>query len=108
MSATFAERVAEGAEFLDAHQPGWWQSVNLGNLNMADDCLCVLGQCIAEGDDEDFDYFDACHALGLQPYTGRAIDMGFNEVPDSPDRDYDGLTTEWKRVIEARRAGEKS
>lgn len=39
-----AERVSNGSAWLDEHFPGWWKSIDLGNLKMASCHECVLGQ----------------------------------------------------------------
>lgn len=41
---TTAERVSNGSAWLDEHFPGWWKSIDLGNLKMASCHECVLGQ----------------------------------------------------------------
>ena len=42
---TFAEgRVREGAKFLDEKIPDWYRQVVVEELDMADECRCVLGQ----------------------------------------------------------------
>lgn len=38
------ERVAAGAEWLDANEPGWERRVDLASLELHNACRCVLGQ----------------------------------------------------------------
>lgn len=44
MNDVLKARVLEGAAWLDETYPGWWKSIDLGLLDMADGCACVLGQ----------------------------------------------------------------
>ena len=45
---TIAERVAAGAAFLDEHEPGWADRVNLKRLYIGSTCNCMLGQLRGE------------------------------------------------------------
>jgi hypothetical protein len=40
----YAARVAAGAAFLDKQMPGWAERIDLGQLDLFDECGCVLGQ----------------------------------------------------------------
>lgn len=42
--STLQERVDRGAAWLDLVYPEWWTHVDLGRLQLADSCRCVLGQ----------------------------------------------------------------
>ena len=44
----YEEQVARGAALLDERKPGWHRQINLERLDMANPCLCVLGQVFAE------------------------------------------------------------
>jgi hypothetical protein len=94
---TIAARVAAGAAWLDKETPDWWHFIDLGKLQI-DDCeQCVLGQlrCGLSLDDLNFD-----PALGFDASDGRK--------PSEIVAEFRKLTAEWKRVIEARRAGAAS
>jgi hypothetical protein len=41
---TIAERVAAGAAWLDAHEPGWVDRIDLGGLDIQSCDRCILGQ----------------------------------------------------------------
>jgi hypothetical protein len=121
---TLAERVAAGAAWLDDHKPGWDALIDLGRLNMADSCCCVLGQVYESAaeaandqarqnhDDWGWTGYDwAIDELGAPQYYGgfaftydeliAAIDQHHSTVPAWAE-----LGTAWKQLIAARRAGE--
>ena len=109
---TIAERVANGAAFLDEHDPGWWRpdvdrAINLETLNLGDSDLCVLGQrCpLARLASHSGYRAYAAHLMGakaanLDPIWAWAKPRGFATANYS---EYPALTAEWKRVITARR-----
>lgn len=41
---TTAEAIANGAALLDEQFPGWWRQINVGQLQLSDCNLCILGQ----------------------------------------------------------------
>lgn len=41
---TVEQRVGRGAAWLDAVYPEWWTRIDLGTLDLAHGCRCVLGQ----------------------------------------------------------------
>lgn len=84
-----AERVAAGARFLDEHEPGWWQRINVSRLNLSDSCRCIRGQL--DGDADEFD-----------------PNLGFDIYPLDDDAAYDELTAEWRRVITSRHETSKA
>src|SRR5687768_5401814 len=51
---TIEDRVRRGADWHDMTYPGWWKSIDLGILNIANCHRCVLGQvytgCIPEAE----------------------------------------------------------
>lgn len=129
---TIAERVAAGAAFLDEHDPDWWRpdaerAIDLSTLRLSSPRSCVLGQrCPAEALEafiiarysrpledvwyaEDYQFWGQAHSLSgipvispddLVAWSGT---LGFNS-PTGDGDEYDGLTAEWVRVIEQRRA----
>ena len=46
--ASVAERVAAGARWLDEHRPGWDREIDLGRLDIRDECNCVIGQQLGD------------------------------------------------------------
>jgi hypothetical protein len=49
------ERVARGADWLDAVYPEWWTKIDLGRLDLGNSCRCVLGQLFGTEDARGFD-----------------------------------------------------
>lgn len=98
---TIEERVAAGAEWLDANAPGWVERIDLLRLRLLSECGCVLGQMFGNfsdaplggGDEEARD--DRAHALGFL--------SAFNDTVEAEDADYAALDAEWRRLILARR-----
>lgn len=91
---TIAERVARGAALLDEREPGWWQRINVRTLDIRSCKRCVLGQ------------------LEGWPSINARFDpsLGFDAGEGSPQEvvaDFNALTAEWRRLIKARRAGER-
>lgn len=101
--AAIPDRVAAGAEHLDREAPGWWQDIDLEDLDLASDCRCILGQVIGE-------YTAALDELKVCDGEGLGFDAVMGDYDDPiaevrrRDAEYAALTAEWKRVIEARRA----
>lgn len=87
---TIAERVAAGAAWLDAEQPGWVDRIDLDRLNLASSCRCILGQLFN-------DYFK----VGLHPNRKEA--MGFQVITGDPYTEYEQLEAAWIALIEDRR-----
>lgn len=112
---TIAERVANGAAYLDAHDPGWWRpgvpnAIDLDKLALDDGGQCILGQrCPLEYDEE-----ESAFDMQLKRITNGenvnwtvlitwAAEYGFTFPPGQ--RGYWGvLTQEWRRVITERRS----
>lgn len=104
--STIAERVAAGAVFLDEHDPGWWQRIDLAVIDLGSPCCCVLGQLhLDKSPNPAFAYRRGRDALGLSANRGR--ELGFDAYQDDMAGDvgaeYYDLTAEWKRVITGRR-----
>jgi hypothetical protein len=98
-----AARVADGAAWLDLHQPGWTALVDVDLLQLDDPQECVLGQVYG-------DYLTVA-TLTL----GEAIEYGFEsvEVLDDGndveatlrmDDEYDALEDAWRALIRQRHA----
>lgn len=101
---TIAERVAEGAAWLDRRAPGWEGRVDLATFDIEEPCLCILGQV----------FRNAAKAAGIHPDEGGfaygvdrleldAHALGF-DVPVTQYSEYAPLAAEWRRLIEQRRA----
>lgn len=110
-----AERVAKGFEFLDGRFPGWRDYIRLEDLNMADGCLCVLGQVAEHPAEFDLPDWVGTYATMLS-FLGKdevwAVKHGFNAEEGSHDPDceddcsscleLEGLRDEWDtRIREA-------
>ena len=115
------ERVAAGAAFLDEHDPGWWQRVELPTLDLACEEHCVLGQtcplevldrytrqrwgdgALNESEDRYLAYAsDLSGFIEKDDITDWAIEHGFTLI-SGRDAPWPDLTAEWKRVIQERR-----
>lgn len=90
------ERVAAGAEWLDANASGWVAQIDLSSLDIAEPCGCILGQVYGH-------YFrsprSARHAGGYEEFDYLSDDRGFNGDED----EMTALTLAWADLILARR-----
>lgn len=48
MKKTNEKRVLRGAAWLDEVMPDWFERIDLDELNLADECWCVLGQIVSD------------------------------------------------------------
>jgi hypothetical protein len=87
---TIAQRVAEGAAFLDVRDPEWIGKVDLERLDLGSCTRCILGQLAG-------DYEDGVEMFALD--GADTVALGFNTTLG-----FDDLTAEWKRVITERRS----
>jgi len=100
---TIAERVARGADWLDGNSPGWQERIDLGRLDLANACLCVLGQVFAEAAEADEyagdSYYWAQDELGVDPlFLG--FDLTTSEVSVEA---WQAIDAEWRALIADRR-----
>lgn len=124
MIAPAADRVADGAAYLDRVMPGWVDVLDMGIFDIRSDCRCVLGQLALDkiplprirrsgftawmmgmvpgvdrlGSQED-------QRLGFEVpewSTDDHLDGGVNRV--SADEEYARLQQAWVDLISARRA----
>ncbi len=118
-------RVARGTRWLDKNKPGWWRRVKVRELDMGDECRCVLGQAFERGAREAIESSGYTYVLWeLSPPsvasggddTAAVYDwatrLGFDRLRANDDyytdeehvrRDWDDLADEWRRVIRERR-----
>lgn len=103
MTATSAaEAVANGAQRLDEHVPGWYEAISLSGLDISDPELCVCGQ-LGEA---------VWTLMGNHEPEGVAENLGIVQ-PGHRGYDDDGpwgykeLTVEWRAAIIARRVADK-
>jgi hypothetical protein len=105
---TVAQRVAAGAAWLDEHEPGWDQHIDLDRLDLSYGCNCILGQLESPNlllAHQTEAYWVGRSRRGLS--RERAAELGF-ATGDYDRLDvgaYAALTAEWRRVLTARRAG---
>jgi len=110
---TIEQRVAAGAEWLDARMPGWVDKVSLDRLRLLSPCDCILGQAFG-------DFYTAPLPCEFEARDEVAANLGFMssvEINDellgsaafdaydsAEQQEYRELHTEWTRLILARRA----
>jgi hypothetical protein len=97
--STITERVAAGAAFLDEHEPGWDQRIDLDQLNIASSCRCMLGQLHGSFVEGLMEF----RIITDYPLNAEAA-LGFIWDLDGSRSEPEDLTVEWKRVITERRA----
>jgi hypothetical protein len=106
MTLTITERVAAGAAYLDEIEPGWVERIDLGKLVLSSPCRCILGQLHGDYWRSPLmaPYRTAYDPDQLAEGDDRSAALGFTVTRDSYDSlQFDALTAEWKRLIEARR-----
>jgi len=115
-------RVAAGVEWLDANDPGWWKAdqpgcgseggpIDLDALVMSHACYCVLGQRLGSMWNAPLTV-DQAVELGFDTAVGAEMDVDrYNDSAEyagrarrARDDEFDALTAEWRRCIEARRS----
>lgn len=96
------DRVAAGAEWLDANRPGWESLVRLDELELADCRLCVLGQVFGHFFEAPLSakYYDLDPDKTWVPSNYAANERGFNSDADA---DFPALDDAWTELITARR-----
>lgn len=107
-TATVEQRVQAGAAWLDEHETGWVDRIDLDRLSLEHCKRCVLGQVFG-------DYYDAPLAGApysteeLYAYADAAQPLGFtgtrHDEMYGTDEEYAELTEAWRQLIETRRAG---
>jgi hypothetical protein len=95
---SIANRVAKGAAILDKCRPGWWMKIDTNRLNILTYQSCVIGQLYGFGG------FDRGITELKETAGGLNFFFSFRHgfygwIPS----EYNQLTSEWKRVIEARK-----
>lgn len=113
------EAVVNGVAWLDTYVPNWWNLIDVKELNLANDCKCVLGQ-LGGGTSFRMDggiyrspYELACKeyrytflrdtALKDAPAIPNPYTLGFDYAFGVDDTDYELLTRLWTEVITDRR-----
>ena len=103
---TVAERVQAGAAWLDEHESGWVDRIDLDRLDINSECQCILGQLHGSYKAAP-PVQDAADANGAHyGVLGWAIPLGFGL--DWWDCKTDGreLTAAWRELIATRRAAQ--
>lgn len=114
---TVQERVARGVKWLDRHKKNWRNEVVVKELDMSDDCRCVLGQVFIKPAAKDYGYTDedvkAGHVAAfhwvMERFANRRGSVvlcrnpskyGFDCIGDDVDmQGYKALEREWKKII---------
>lgn len=95
------EYVKKGVALLDKKKPGWWSSIDLGELNLRLCHRCVLGQLGG--------FFEGIGALGLvlqedeTDETDGDINHGFCLAGRPTEEEWQALTNLWVEEIKSRR-----
>lgn len=86
---TTRTRVKAGAAYLDVTQPGWYRTLDVEHLDLADECRCVLGQLFQPVKDADYsldsdDYDDERlpddgYSCGINALFGKGIDPHYDD-----------------------------
>lgn len=92
-------RAREGAEYLDEHRPGWFNSVHEETLELASQCDCVLGQLYGN-------YIAGLNCLSSSTDSVFPMRYGFTFVND--EAEFDVLEDQWLKEIAARKARENA
>lgn len=106
MSLPVSERVANGVAWLDTAYPTWVYGVSIQDLDMADECRCVLGQVFEQPREgslfpDGFSYvMNYAMPADAEPDVW-AVSHGFDCNGERDD--FEALQAEWTQVIEARR-----
>lgn len=102
---TVAERVQAGAAYLDEHEPGWVDRIDLETLDINSQCQCILGQL--HGSYRDAPPVEAAADADGSHYgvLAWAIPLGFGMNWNDCITDGRKLTAAWRELISARRAG---
>lgn len=94
---SYAERVRNGAAFLDRELPGWHQDIDLDRLELSSSCDCVLGQLW--GDCYEDAVSDMCLEEDQSWEMGFVAPLGYNDTNPNP---YYWLTLRWRQEIRRR------
>ncbi len=88
----FEKEISAGIRFLDENVPGWYNEINLDELNLQDANYCIIGQ-LQEKIQEKALWF----VMGGFKFQS---DLGFY-IENQPDylSLYETLTSEWKKQI---------
>lgn len=99
-----ADRVADGAAWLDLHQPGWTALVDVDLLQLDDPEECVLGQVF--GDYRRVDLLTLGEAIeyGFESFEVFDVEPGGGADYQALDADYDALEDAWQDLIGRRHA----
>lgn len=95
---TPAERVANGVTLLDAKRSSWVDEIDLDDLTLASFTRCVLGQLYGT-------FCDGAQSLRITDREGLfGFEVDFSACDGTFGPAYRELETEWRRVIQERRA----
>jgi hypothetical protein len=98
MREILAKRVDKGIEYLNGHNPGWLDKVDLESLNLGQNCNCILGQLYGH-------YSNAHWAnFGEDVHEGYGMKFWANSSPEN----YALLTSIWKEKIQVMRESRRA
>ena len=107
----FEGAIAKGIEYLDEHEPGWDQVVDVDRLNMGWGDSCVLGQLdrAREPEEEWSGYNHYLHTRRLSSFWAEEHGFLVDESMGNGDpmvwrRIKENHTAEWKQAILTHRA----
>lgn len=105
----YAKNAARGAVWLDERMPGWWDIIEVNELNMQDANRCILGQLgstlapLANYYDI-IEFEDGCMFPQLETLAGlsgdEVIEHGFDRY-DEEIMDFSKIDTAWNDLAEA-------
>jgi hypothetical protein len=105
-AAEARERVARGAALLDEKQPGWEYEIDPGTLDLANGCLCVLGQVFGNfyasigwmtGETRGQAHFPLASEYGFWAPTSNAV--WTSEIGNQINAEYHALQNAWIEAI---------
>lgn len=107
----YTENVARGIALLDEKQPGWFNRIDLEELNLGSCFKCVLGQLFSN---VGLNEARSPYSKGINTiFSGQsnigavgAGDCGFTLCDNNPAADWDELRCTWVRAIVAKRNAE--
>lgn len=105
------ERVLKGAAWLDFYDPKWATHIRVNDLDLMDDCTCVLGQYATKVNAKSFWSFICDESIEVAaPFQctfaeARAMGFDVHDVTNPSMAEYEALKYEWTIQIKERVGG---